>query len=321
MNRADLTGPFAPNVGFPVNDGHSPPVSPATVGPRAVYQLPVAALQPQLREQHHVRDTVPTTGNSWSGGATLPAHIKLSNEISQRVKQQLSDDKKCTVYYVNKSAADGVKHVQFTEYGKGLMRQSGFSDEELSSAMKMCSVIDASDTCSERHDCGQSKRQIHFVENPKVNEWIINHIRSSIEESDISSSDESDSDDLDKILQYSDGNRCYPLHIFGAMIPQTLVDARYVMISNEGVSKDEPPAFSVNVQKYISDTIANHHIDTLRELSDIVECSSDNNEKLSKLRDFLKPYRSGNPHDSEMEFKPPDCMDAEAIAHKDSTEP
>ena len=299
MNLPELTRSVASDVSSPANDGSYPTLPrsvKASVGPRAVSQLPTAAIKPQLRGQHHAStDTVPTTSASWSERASLPAHIKLSNDISRQVKQQLSDDEKCFVYYANRSAADGVKSVQFTEYAQGLMCQDGLSEEELSGALKMCSVIDTSDTCNKGDDCGRPHRQNYFVENPVVNKWIHNHINSI----DI---DELDDDDLDKLLQYSDGNRWYPVAIFGTIIPQTLVDARYVLISNEGRSKYGPADVSVNVQKYVSDRIAKYHCDTLSRLSDIVECSSsDNGEKLSILSDFLKPYRSGNPRDSEME--------------------
>ncbi len=296
MNPPHLTWPTAPDVSSPANDGSYPALSrsvKASVGPRAVCQLPTAAIKPQLREQHHTStDTVPTISASWSQGASMPAHIKLSNDISRQVKQQLSDDEKCFVYYANKSAADGVKSVQFTEYARGLMCQDGLSEEELSGALKMCSVIDTSDTCDQGDDCGRPHRQIYFVENPVVNKRIHNHFISS----DI---DELDDDDSDKLLQYSDGNRWYPVALFGTIIPQTLLDARYVLISNEGRSKYEPADASVNVQKYVSDRIAKYHCDTLSRLSEIVECSSsDNDEKLSILSDFLKPYRS-NPGGSE----------------------
>ncbi len=290
MNLADLTGPFTPDVSFPANDGNSHPVSPATVGPRAVYQVPVAAVQSQLREQNHIRDTVPTTSTLWPREASLPAHIKLSDDISQQVKRQLSDDAKCIVYHASRSAADGVKSVQFTEYAQNLMRQDGFSEEELSSAVKMCSMVDSSDTCHKRDDDCELQRQIYFVANPKVNEWILNHLMSS---SDL------DRDVDDMIFEYSDGNRWHPSGFFGATVPQTLVDDRYVLISKQHGSPFEPADLSVNVQKYISDRIARHHCDTLSRLSEIVECSSsDNDEKLSILSDFLKPYRS-NPGDSE----------------------
>lgn len=299
MNLPVLTSPVVPDVSSPANDGSYPTLTrsvKASVGPRAVCQLPTAIVKPQLREKHQAsRGTVPTTSASWSERVPLPAHIKLSNDISRQVKQQLSDDEKCMVYYASRGAAGDVKSVQFTEYAQGLMRQDGLSEEELSSAVKMCSVMDASDTCRQGDDYGQSHRQFHFVENPEVNKWILNHRQTSYE---------LDLDDDDKLLQYSDGNCWYPLGYFGDRIPQTLVDARYVLISNKYMSvyEDEPADLRVNVQKYVSDRIAKHHCDTLSRLSEIVECSSsDNGEKLSKLRDFLQPYRSGNPRDSEME--------------------
>ncbi|WP_257265562.1 hypothetical protein [Endozoicomonas sp. ONNA2] len=295
MNLPDLTIPVAPDVSFPANERSYPTVSrpvKASVGPRAVSQLPTAAVMPQLRGQHHASTdtTVRTTSASWSGAAPLPAHIKLSNDISRQVKRQLSDDEKCIVYYANKSVGDGIKSVRFTEYAQGFMGQQGLCEEALSGAVKLCSVMDASDTGRQGDDYEQSHRQFHFVENPEVNKWMVNHMQAN---------DELDIYDDDQLLQYSDGNRWYPLKFFGGMAPHTLVDARYVLISNRNISRDEPPDFSVNVQKYISDTIAKHHCDTLGRVSEILECSSsDDGEKLASLRDFLQSYRS---RDSEVE--------------------